>query len=565
MQLSDRPFQELATDAFATSPLQRSLIVLPTGCGKTITGQKIAKRLGGRVLWLAHRDELITQPAKALPLVWPDVTAGIVKAEQNQYMRHVVFASIQSAQRERRMAQLVAQQFPLVVVDEAHHALSKGYLELLQALGCFTPGGPRLLGLTATPERSDNRALSDVFEGIVFQMGITTAIEAGYLVPPTVIEHPIAIDLDSVKTSRGDYGARELDLALMKAGVVGEIVKAYEQHCAGRRKTIAFVVSVEQAEQVATELRKRGHAAAAVSGEMASDERKRVLKRLNTGDLQCVVNCMVLTEGFDEPSVDAVILGRPTQSKPLMIQKVGRGLRLYPGKADCLVVDMVGASKRNSMVQAAVLFGIKPEPAEKPKAIALDPFTDPEEFWKQRILSQIKGVAAAPRSTLRWLPGEGGVWLLDAGLFGTVRMLPAEESWLVDVVGIRMGDAKRQQLSDGAVTMDVAQAYAEDYVRRVNAVNKALADAQWRGNEATKGQLEFLRKAGLKVTDGLSRGTAADLELQIKAKHATTPATPEQLKYLRVLYGKSKIPPEITKREAQSMIIRARHRKGHQA
>lgn len=559
MQLSDRPFQELAADAFVSSPLQRSLIVLPTGCGKTITGQKIAKRMGGRVLWIAHRDELITQPFKSLKFVWPEVTSGIVKAERNEYMRHVVFASIQSAQQERRMAQLVAQSFPLVVVDEAHHALSPGYVELLRAIGCFTPGGPRLLGLTATPERSDNRALDDVFEGIVFQMGITTAIEAGYLVPPNVIEHPIAIDLDTVKTSRGDFGAKELDLALMKAGVVGEIVKAYETHCAGKRKTIVFVVSVEQAEQVADELRKRGHAAAALSGETDTDMRRRILQKLHTGELTCVVNCMVLTEGFDEPSVDSIILARPTQSKPLMIQKVGRGLRLYPGKDDCLVVDMVGASKRNTMVQAAVLFGIRPDPEEKPRAIALDPFSDPDEYWKQRILSQIKGVAAAPRSKLRWVPSETGGWLLDAGLFGTVRMLPQGEEWAVDAVGIRMGNNKREQLSSEAVSMEIAQAIAEDYVRRVNAVNKALADAAWRENAATKGQIDFLNKAGVKVVEGITRGTAADLELQVKAKHATEMASPKQVSYLRTMY--QKIPPNLTKKEAQGMIVKARFRK----
>lgn len=562
MQLSDRPFQELASDAFVASPLQRSLIVLPTGCGKTITGQKIAKRLGGRVLWIAHRDELITQPARSLPYVWPDITSGIVKAERNEYMRHAVFASIQSAQQERRMAQLVAQQFPLVVVDEAHHALSPGYVDLLKALGCFTSGGPRLLGLTATPERSDNRALSDVFEGIVFQMGINTAITAGYLVPPVVVERAINIDLDSIKVSRGDFGAKELDLALMKAGVVSEIAATYDEHCAGRRKTIVFVVSVDQAEQVAAELCRRGHPAAALSGQTDPDMRRRILKRLQSGELQCVVNCMVLTEGFDEPTVDAIILARPTQSKPLMIQCVGRGLRLFPSKRDCLVIDMVGASKRNTMVQAAVLFGIRPDPDERPKPIALDPFSDPEEYWKQRLLSQINGVKAAPQSKLRWVPGDGGAWLLDAGLFGTVRMLPGgDDAWTVDAVGIRAGDNKREQLSDMAVTMDIAQALAEDYVRRVNAINKALADAKWREGSATKTQISFLNKAGLKVSEGITQGTAADLELQVKAKHATEAATPDQLKYLRVLYG-SKLPPNITKKEAQGMIVKAKFRKG---
>ena len=563
MSLSLRLDQTMAIDASIASPWQRKLIVLPTGTGKTITGLALAKRMNARTLWLAHRDELITQPAKALQVVWPEVSSGIVKAERNEYMRQVVFASVQSAQQAKRLAQLSVQGFDLVVCDEAHHALSPGYRAVFDSLGCFQDGGPQLLGLTATPERSDNGALSEVFQGIVFQLGINSAIQRGYLVPPNVIEEKIAVDLDAVTVSRGDYGAKQLDLALMQAGIVGSIANTYEAHCAGRRKTIVFVVSVAQAEAVAEHLRARGHAAAAVSGEMPSEERKRVLHRLGTGELQCVVNCMVLTEGFDEPSVDAVILARPTQSKPLMIQCVGRGLRLFPGKIDCLVIDMVGASKRNTLVQAAVLFGIRPDPEERPRAIDPDPITDPEEYWRRRYASQIEGLGGAPRSKLRWVPDASGTgWLLDAGGFGVVRMRPSGAEWLVDAVGIKFGDHKQQVLSDGAVTLDIAQALAEDYVRRVNAVNKAAADAEWRNQGATKGEREFLRKAGVAVGETVTKGTAADLSLQVRAKQASEPATEGQLKYLRALYRGAQLPAGLTKKEAQGMIVKAKFRKG---
>lgn len=560
--LSLRPYQEDAITASLTSAYQRQLIVLSTGMGKTITGLALARKMDTRTLWLAHREELITQPAKSLKLVWPEASSGIVKADLNQYMRQVVFASIQSAQQERRAAQLVSERFGLVVVDEAHHALSPGYVALLEQLGCMREGGPKLLGLTATPERSDNGALSDVFQGIVFQVGITTAIAGGYLVAPTVLERAINVDLDKVTVARGDFGAKQLDIALMQAGIVGEIAAAYEEQCAGRRKTLIFVVSVAQAEAVALELRKRGHRVASVSGETAAEDRRRTLAKLKSGEIECVVNCMVLTEGFDEPSVDCIILARPTQSKPLMIQQVGRGLRLFPNKTDCLVIDMVGASRRNTMVQAAVLFGIRPDPEERPRSVELNPFTDPEEYWRQRYATQIEGLGGAPRSKLRWVPGADGVgWLLDAGMFGTVRMLPAplNEEWIVDAVGVRVGDHKRQQLSDGAVSMDIAQAIAEDYVRRVNAINKARADAEWRTTGASKSQIAFLNRSGVKVAEGITKGTAADLELQVKAKHATEPATIGQISYLRRMYRE--LPKNLTKKEAQGMIIKAKNRK----
>jgi superfamily II DNA or RNA helicase len=559
MSITLRGYQELAiqaaADTFAAGTMQRALIVLSTGLGKTITGLALAKKIGGPTLWLAHTEELVTQPYKAAQLVWPDVSRGIVKAELNQYPRHLVFASIQSAQQPQRRAQLAARGFRFVVVDEAHHALSPGYRALLNDVGCFTAGGPPLLGLTATPERSDQGALDEVFQGICFQMGITSAIEGGYLCPPTVVERPIKVDLDAVSIRRGDFGQKELDLALMKAGIVQEITAAYEEHCTAR-KTLIFVVSVEQAEQVAAALRARGHAAASVSGETTKEERASILRKLNSGEIRVLVNCMVLTEGFDEPSVDAVMLARPTQSKPLMIQMVGRGLRLFPAKTDCLVIDLAGVSKRNTLVQAAVLFGVRKEESEeeRPRAIDLDPFTNPEEYWRQRLKSQIQGVKGAPRSKLRWIPAAEGTpgWLLNAGEYGTVRMIAAGDEWLVDVIGARNGAPAIQRLSEIAVNMDTAQAIAEDFVRRVNAVTLARKNNRWGEEPATEKQVALLTRFGIKNADQLSKQTAADLLTQHLSQRNAEPATPKQLAALRA--RGVDIPPNLTKREAMRLF-----------
>lgn len=533
------------------------MIVLSTGMGKTITGLALAREMGVRCLWLAHREELITQPAKSLQLVWPAATFGVVKAERNEYTRDVVFASIQSAQQERRSAQLAAQNFPLVVVDECHHVLSPGYVQLLNDLGCFREGGPQLLGLTATPERSDNGALDEVFQGIVFQMGITSAIEGGYLVAPTVIERAIKIDLDAVSTTRGDFGMKQLDLALMQAGIVGEICGAYSEHCHGKRKTIIFVVSVAQAEECATQLRALGVRAAAVSGETPTETRRNILKKLKTGELECVVNCMVLTEGFDEPSVDAVILARPTQSKPLMIQCVGRALRLFPNKTDALVIDMVGASKRNTLVQAAVLFGLRRDEMAEPKKNSgeLDPFTDPEEYWRARFSAQISGVKGAPRSKLRWIASGDGGWLLPSGEYGTVCMRPVGDEWMVQTVGAR-GENVNQKLSDAPVTLETAQAIAEDFVRRVNAVTVARVNAGWRNGGASEAQVKILARAGIKNAEQMTKGTASDLVTQIMAKKEFEPASPKQIAYLRRI-GEN-VTVGLTKKEAGRLIGKSR-------
>lgn len=542
----------MAIEAAMAATMQRQLIVLSTGLGKTITGLALAKRRGGRTLWLAHTEELVAQPERACGLVWPEVSRGIVKAERNEWMRHVVFASIQTAQREERAARLAQQGFGFVVVDEAHHALSQGYRYLLNELGCFRAGGPQLLGLTATPERGDNGALDEIFEGVVFQMGIKSAIDGGYLVPPRVVERKINVDLDAIAVSRGDYGQTALSKALLQAGIVQEIVAGYEEHMAGRRKALIFVVSVEQAELVSKALCERGHRFGAVSGETPKEDRKKLLAQLKTGELQGLVNCMVLTEGFDEPSVDGVIIARPTQSKPLMIQIVGRGLRLFPNKQDCLVLDMVGVSKRNTLVQAAVLFGEKEEAEERANTQKpLDMFSDPEAYWLARLQAQIGGVKGAPRSKLHWVPDGNGGWLLAAAEFGTVRMQArAEEMWLVDVVGCREGPSY-QKLSDAEVDMGTAQALAEDYVRRVNRTLTAR-NTRWREGGATEKQVAFLKRAGIDAS-GLTKGTAADLMTQEIAKREAEPASAKQIGYLRSL-GATNLPANLTKREAMRII-----------
>lgn len=542
---------------------QRMLVVMSTGLGKTVTGLMIAL-LYRRVLWLAHREELIQQPAKTLAQIDPSKAYGVVKADRNEYMRPVVFASIQSACQPRRLAQLVAERFDIVVIDEAHHALSDSYKLVANELGCFTPGGPILIGLTATPERTDGAGLDEMFQGVAFQMGIRTAIDGGYLVEPSFFERPIRVDLDAITKSRGDFSVKELDLALMRAGIVDEIVATFEEHAANR-KSIIFTVSVAQAEEVASALRQRGHAIAALSGETPPEQRRAMLRKLHTGELRSIVNCMVLTEGFDEPSIDCVILARPTQSKSLMIQMVGRGLRLFPGKSTCIVVDLVGVSKRNTLVQAAVIFGKRDEEDERKRSTSTepDPFADPEEYWRKRLLSQIKGTRGAPRSSLNWLPdGEGG-WLLDAGVFGTVRMIPAERSddevltWRVDAVGVRApGSPSRMMLNADAVNQETAQMIAEDYVRRVNAMNlaKKQTEMPWRNDPATAQQVRALKRAGVKGAEGLTRGTASDLLTQIKSKQAATPATPKQIAALRA--RGLKVSESISRQEAARMFAR---------
>jgi len=534
---------------------RRSMIVLPTGTGKTVTGLALAKASGGRTLWIAHREELISQPIKALKTVWPEVKPGVMKAERNEWARDFVFASIQTAWRPERRKKLTG--FDLVIVAEAHHAAAKSYKLVLEQAGCFDPGGTPLLGLTATPERSDVLKLDDVFEGIVYQFQLKQAVESGYLVDVERGHPPLKVDLDKVGSRGGDFKEGELDVALLEAGIVGDVCTAVNE-LARDKKAIIFTVSVRQAKQIAERLKLEGHAADWSSGETPTTLRRQKLAKLARGEITHMVNCMVLTEGFDDPAVDCIIMGRPTQSKSLYIQCVGRGLRIAPNKERCLIVDMVGMSTRHTLIQAPVIFGLEGtfDDTREPTLT-----TEEEVRLNNRqslLLSQIQGIAPITRSRLKWVPAKNGTLALNCGQGGTVLMRPTGNGdWLVEVLG-RDGGARSESLTMAPVGLELAQGIAEDYVRRAQAVYLTDRSARWRDAPASDKQLEALTKWKIKFHQGITKGEASDLMTQASASNwRNDPATAKQMRALRYL-GAEFNEQSITKGEAGRLLSRAR-------
>jgi superfamily II DNA or RNA helicase len=334
--------------------VKRPLVVHPTGTGKTVTfSGVIANRADrGRAIVLVHRQELADQAIEKLDWQAPELKTGIVKAGANDVGAQVVVASVDTIRRDNRLAEIVAADkadpFATVIVDEAHHAPAPGWSKVLKALGSFSPYGPLTAGFTATPER-DGKTLG-VWDKVVSYMSIREAIHRGYLVPilpAEVIE--TTVDLDRVGKSGGDYKAGSLGEAMEANGVLDQVADAYVQR-APERKGLAFTPTVRTAHLLAAALVARGIAAEAVDGETDPDLRKAILARLRTGETRCVVNCGVFTEGFDEPSIDLVIILRPTVFHGLYVQMVGRGTRLSPGKENLLVFDFVGATRRHELV-----------------------------------------------------------------------------------------------------------------------------------------------------------------------------------------------------------------------
>lgn len=332
MQL--RPYQQEAIDVIQAQPPGRYLVQMATGLGKTVTFASIPRQ--GRVLLLSHREELVHQPRK-----YYDCSFGIERADQKSHGEEVVSASVQSL--VRRLDRFAPDDFDMVIVDEAHHAAAGTYRKILDH---FTP---RLtLGFTATPNRGDKVRLDDIFQKIIFSRDLRWGIQQGYLCDILCKRVDIGYDLSAVHTRLGDYAPGELADAM--AGTADAVAQTYREHAKG--PTLIFAVNVEQAEEIAGKI----PGAAAVTGQ--TKNRDDIIRRFTAGEIPCLVNVMVFTEGTDIPRVETVIIARPTQSDALYTQMVGRGLRLWPGKERLILIDCVGTTGRASLCTAPSLLGL---------------------------------------------------------------------------------------------------------------------------------------------------------------------------------------------------------------
>lgn len=331
-------------------------------CGKTIVFANVAKRevdRGGRVLVLAHRGELLDQAAEKI-MAATGLGCSVEKAErtgEGEWFR-VTVGSVQSMMRESRLARFPHDWFDAVVIDEAHHAVSDSYRAVLD----WFPGA-RVLGVTATPDRADRRNLGAVFDSVAYEYTLPAAIRDGYLCPIKAQTVPLSIDLSAVRQSAGDFSAGDLGTALdpYLHKIADEMLAA---GCLERR-TVVFLPLVATSRKFRAILEAKGFRAAEVNGE--SEDRAEVLADFDAGRYDVLCNSMLLTEGWDCPAVDCVIVLRPTRSNSLYQQMVGRGTRLSPetGKTELLLLDFLWHTERHDLCRPAHLVASTPEVAEK--------------------------------------------------------------------------------------------------------------------------------------------------------------------------------------------------------
>jgi len=536
-----RPYQREALtavrDAYKAGK-RRVIVSLPTGTGKTVVFAHFPRVLNmkKRLLVLAHREELLLQARDKFRSIDPELKAEIEQAGARAAAdAKVVIASVPTLARNGgRLSRLQPDEFSIIVVDEAHHAVAPSYRRIFDHFGLFESCVSRyLIGFTATPRRGDKQGLGEVFEEVCYARDLREMIAGRYLCPITGWRVDTDLSLDNVKVRHGDFLESQLARVVNTPLRNHLLVKAYQDFAAGRR-AIVFCVDVAHAKDVHHAFAEAGIRAAPVWGELSRDQRRSTLARFSAGEIDVVTNCNLLTEGFDEPRVDCVIMARPTRSKLLYAQMVGRGTRLHPVKKDLMVIDVADNSKTHQLPGLHSLFNL-PLNLNLNGGNALEIERDIERLnrtqpWidisRIQTLKDLKLAAHRieffnfePPAEIRaytqntWHAAPAGYRLgLPDGEWISI------EPNLLDKWDIRLSTVRESETSlSHAESLGAAVQSADRFVaiNRPDARRLVERSARWRDELPSDKQKEVLTRNNIPVPAGLTRGQAAQMISQL--------------------------------------------------
>lgn len=523
-----RPYQtECSTAIWAgwfgdTEPVRKLLAVLPTGAGKTIIAAHVSKRCveaGLRVLFLAHREELLLQTIDKFRRA-AGLEAHLEKAEHRaSHEAEVVVGSVQtfSARGDR----WDADHFDVIIVDEAHHALAESYRYVLDLFP-----DAKVLGITATPDRGDRKNLGEYFERIAFEIGLFDLVNQGFLAPITVQSIPLAIDLNGVKSSQGDFDAGDLGDVLDP--YLDEIARAIRRHAVAdglQRRTLAFLPLIATSLKFVESCTKAGLVAAHVDG--TSEDRREKLARFAAGEFDVLSNAMLLTEGFDDPGIECVVSLRPTRSRSLYSQIVGRGTRLAPGKSNLLLLDFLWNHTRHALCRPAHLIA-----TSELEADAITALTEERP----------------PKVDIEREPWAEGA-----------EQMPLDLQGLASAAQAQREAALRKKLAENSKKQATVIS-AEEFAIKHNSL--AAAEYQetmpWESAPLTEKQQKVLKRAGVDLGTVRSKGHASQLiGLYFKDKDWSRPS-PGQVGMMRRMKWRSpdgqRGPDEATAQEARQFF-----------
>jgi superfamily II DNA or RNA helicase len=493
VQLRDYQRDEVAAVLAKWQEFDRLLGVAPTGSGKTITFAYIANQrvCVGPVLVLAHRDELLEQARDKIKRA-VGIVADKERAEERAALSsRLVVGSVQTLSRRERLSRFPENHFATVIVDEAHRTLADSYQRILEHFSAA-----KVLGVTATPDRGDQRSLATYFEDIAFEITLTDMIRADWLCPIKVKTVPLSIDLSKVGMRVGDYSDEDIAEALEP--VLHELAYAVKEHAADR-KTLIFCPLVDTSYRFAEILRAYGANAEAICGE--SPDRKEILERFTSGKTQFLCNAMLLTEGYDEPSINCIVPLRPTKIRRLFAQQVGRGTRTSPCKENLLLLDFLWLSREHNLVKPASLIA-------KDEAQAAEIEAQLSQADGDLLLAESNAQAQREAALKRRLEQQRE----QAG--GEVDLLELATRWQApDIIG-----------------------YSPTF--------------RWERQPVTEKQIAILERAGVDLALVQDRGYASVILSSLFAFKEREPATEKQKNYCRFL-GQ---PSNLTKREAARWI-----------
>ena len=482
-----RPYQAEAKQAILTAwdeGFRKTLLVLPTGCGKTIVFSSVTEtqvNKGHRVLIMAHRGELLEQAADKLKAA-SGIDSVLEKAESTSLgsMFPVTVGSVQSLAQAKRLARFPSDYFQDIIVDEAHHCLSDSYKNILEHFP-----DANILGVTATPDRGDRRNLGEFFDSLAYEYSMVDAIHEGYLSPIKAQTIPLELDIGDVGISNGDFSASDIGNVLEP--YLYQIAEKMWEYCHGR-KTVVFLPLIATSQKFCSILNETtGLRAAEINGK--STDRAEILSDFENGKYDVLCNSMLLTEGWDCPSVDCIIVLRPTKIRALYQQMVGRGMRLSPGKENLLLLDFLWLSEKHDLCKPSSLISKDEQIAD---IIDERMITDTEAFDLVEAEEQAERDVLAER---------------EGNLAKELSQMRKRKSRLVDPIQYALSIA------------------AEDLANYVPSF-------AWEMAPPSEKQLAFLERRGISAESVYNAGLASLLIGKLKRRQDAGLSTPKQIRCL---------------------------------
>jgi superfamily II DNA or RNA helicase len=481
-----RPYQKEAVHAIRNewmSGHHKTLLVLPTGTGKTIVFSKVVEEEtqdGSKALILAHRGELIDQASEKL-METSGLDSALEKAESSSIgsKKRITVASVQTLSQEKRLTSFAKDYFKTIVVDEAHHTMSDTYQRILSHFD-----GANVLGVTATPDRSDQKSLGKYFDSKAYEYSLHQAIKEGYLCPVKAQMIPLELDIHNVGVAKGDYAVGEIGSALEP--YLNQIALEMLNYCKGR-KTVVFLPLVKTSQKFCELLNLHGIKAAEVNGNSA--ERDETLADFEAGEYDVLCNSMLLTEGWDCPAVDCLVILRPTKIRSLYQQMVGRGMRLAPNKKELLLLDFLWMTERHDLCRPSALIS--------------------------------KDAELAKRIDQKMMDKQSGIDLLAAETDAENDVIKERE----DALARELAHMRRKQQKLVDPIQYAFSIAAED-------LSNYEPTFSWEMALATARQLEYLEKHGIYPDSVTNCGMASLLIEKLKNRQVEGLATPKQIRLL---------------------------------